>query len=99
MKEQELKTVTMDFMDTVRSGLVVAEIEEGIQVAVKGNVTDVTSLICTAIRRIMQNLNEHDQMVVKLVVMGLLNGKLEELGKAVDALEGELIYEAKEDER
>jgi len=99
MKEQELKTVTMDFMDTVRSGLVVAEIEEGIQVAVKGNVTDVTSLICTAIRSIMQNLNEHDQMVVKLVVMGLLTGKLEELGKAVDALEGELIYEAKEDER
>lgn len=98
MTKQELKTKSMDFLDTVHRGLVVAEIEGAIQVATKGDVTDVTSLICTAIRSIMKNVSEHDQMVVKLVIVGLLTGKLEELGKAIDALEGELIYEAEEDE-
>lgn len=98
MTEQEIKTVSTAIMDTVRSGLMVAEIEEGTIVAAKGDVAAITSLICTALRSIMKNFSDRDQMVVKLVVMGLLTGKLDELGKAIDALEGELIYEAKEDE-
>lgn len=102
MTGKEISERIKEMASKTDAALIVAEVDDGIAFAAKGDGAMITTMICHAIRRTLDRVDNHQKLAMKLTIKAVLDGSLDAL---VERLrnelawddEGEVIYDEEDD--
>ena len=102
MTEQEINEQIRAMASKTDAALIVADVEDGTVFAAKGDGAMITTMICHAISRSLERLDDKEKMAMKVTIKAVLDGSLDALIERLrnelnESDEGEVIYEAEED--
>lgn len=99
MTKQEIIEQIGEMASKTDAALIVAKVGDGLAFAAKGDGAMITTMICYAIGRMLDRMDDHQKLAMKTTIEAVLDGSLDALVERIinELNEGEVIYEAEED--